>query len=495
MPQENVARKEVYADMSEEEQTPDSDVVDKDDPGYIDTITINEKQHKIGLIKSIIYTAIAVLVFFVPVTINGESDILFGYIYNFFLNLLGNVGLWLVTIMMIVNAITSIYGKFFAKKGALHDYYGADSILHPFFYVLGTFYTIIYSLDKTVASYTGPNWIVGSGTGGTVVPDIVLGVTWIIIVGAFFMPFLLNYGGIDFVGSIMEPLMRPLFRVPGKSAIDAIASFVSSSSIAVIITSRLYRMNIYTKREAAFIATSFSAVSVGFALLVINTAGLGDHFLKTYFSAMLITFIVSIIMGRIPPLSRKSDYYFNGKKQTKAERSSEAKFEKGMFKRGINRAAKKAYTAQSLTKEIVDSLKSGFGVIPKVVTLVAAAGITGLVIAEYTPFFDWIGQVFIPYLNLLGVPSAEAIAPSIPVGFVEMFLPVLMIADYIGSIDIGARYFLTALTMTQIIFLSETVVVMLATKLPVKFLELALLFLMRTVIAMPIVAIFMHLLF
>ena len=122
------------------------------------------------------------------------------------------------------------------------------------------------------------------------------------------MPFLLNYGGIDFVGSIMEPLMRPLFKVPGKSAIDAIASFVGSSSMAVIITSRLYRMNVYTRKEAAFIATSFSAVSIGFALLVINTAGLGDHFLKTYFSSLLITFLISIIMIRIPPLSRKSNY-------------------------------------------------------------------------------------------------------------------------------------------------------------------------------------------
>src|SRR5699024_1344997 len=126
------------------------------------------------------------------------------------------------------------------------------------------------------------------------------GVTWIIVVGAFFMPFLLHYGGIDFVGSFMEPLMRPLFKVPGKSAIDAIASFVSSSSIAVIITSRLHQMNVYTKKEAAFIATSFSAVSVGFALLVINTAGIGDYFLRTYFSALVIVFLVSIIMCRIP---------------------------------------------------------------------------------------------------------------------------------------------------------------------------------------------------
>ena len=224
------------------------------------------------------------LVFFIPMEINGKTDILFGYIYNYLLNLFGTVGLWIVTLLMVANVFASFYGKFVAKEDSfLKKYYDHDSIMHPFFYLIGAFYTVVYTLDISFTQFTGPDWIVGSGTGGTVIPSIVLGVTWIIIVGAFFMPFLLNYGGIDFVGSIMEPLMRPIFKVPGKSAIDAIASFVGSSSMAVIITSRLYRMNVYTRKEAAFIATSFSAVSIGFALLVINTAGLGDHFLKSIF--------------------------------------------------------------------------------------------------------------------------------------------------------------------------------------------------------------------
>ncbi|NYF23701.1 YjiH family protein [Sporosarcina sp. JAI121] len=482
--------------VKRKDPSPNIEIVDRDDPGYVDQITITKKQYGIGITKSIVFTSIAVLVFFIPMNINGKTDILFGYIYNYLQNLFGIVGLWIVTLLMVVNVVASFYGKFVAKNDSfLGKYYGHDSVMHPFFYLLGAFYTVIYTLDFTFTQFTGPDWIVGSGTGGTVIPSIVLGVTWIIIVGAFFMPFLLNYGGIDFVGSIMEPLMRPLFKVPGKSAIDAIASFVGSSSMAVIITSRLYRMNVYTRKEAAFIATSFSAVSVGFALLVINTAGLGDHFLKTYFSSLAITFLVSIVMIRIPPLSRKPNTFHSGKVQTVEDRTNEAKFELGIFKRGAERAAKRAYTAESLFKEIVLSLKDGFNVLPKVLTLIAAAGISGLIIAEYTPVFNWLGQAFIPLLNLFAVPNASVIAPSIPVGFAEMFLPVLLIADKIDVIEIGARYFITALSMVQIIFLSETVVVMMATKLPVKFGELVVCFLLRTLIAIPIVALFMHLLF
>jgi len=466
------------------------------DPNNLDSIILDKQSYTTGLLKSIFFTAIAIIVFFIPFNIGGKSDVLFGFIYNYFINLFGNLGLWLITGLIIVNALASFYGKFAAKEGTwLGEYYGHDSVFHPFFYLLGAIYTIVYTLHVSFEQFVGPEWIVGGGTGGTVIPAIVVGVAWIIPVGAFFMPFLLSYGGIDFIGAILEPFMRPVFRVPGKSAVDAIASFVSSSSMAVIITSKLYKTNTYTKREAAVIATCFSAVSVGFAVLVIKTAGLSEHFLKVYFSSLVIAFIITFFMVRIPPLSKKPNVYFNGRTQSDEERVGEAKFESGILKRGIDRAAKRAYTADSIFKEITSSLVDGYSVLPKVLALLSAVGITGLIIAEYTPFFEWIGMLFIPLLKLLAVPNAVEIAPSVPVGIAEMFLPVLLIAEKVDVLDIGARYFVTALSMVQIIFFSETIVVMIATRLPVKLRELVVCFLQRTLIAIPIIALAMHILF
>ena len=159
--------------------------------------------------------------------------------------------------------------------------------------------------------FVGPEIIVGAATGESGLPAIVLGVLFIILVGAFFMPFLLNYGAIEFVGALLEPLMRPLFKIPGKAALDATASFVSSSSLAVIITSRLYRQKVYTKREAVAVATCFSAVSIGFAYLVISTAGVAQHFTAIYLISFITAFIISAIVVRIPPISRKPDVYYD----------------------------------------------------------------------------------------------------------------------------------------------------------------------------------------
>ncbi|MGL5750279.1 MAG: YjiH family protein, partial [Paraclostridium sp.] len=425
----------------------------------LDSVNLNSTQYKQGIGKCILFTVIAVFVFFVPVTVNGKSDVPFGFIYNFFIDLFGNFGLWLVSILMIGNFFANIYGKYRTKTNEkLKEYYSEDSVFHTILYFLGAVYTTVYAMHVTIDGFVGPEFIVGSSTGGTVIPSVVLGVMWIIPVGAFFMPFLLNYGAIEFIGALLEPLMRPIFKVPGKSALNAVASFVSSSSLGVLITDRLYKQNVYTKKETVAIATSFSAVSVGFAFLVINTAGLGDHFIKVYFSALLISFIVAIFMVRIPPISKKADEYYDGTIQTEEDRKSDVKFTKGLARTGVDRAFKKAYIANNIFVEIKNSILDSLTVVPKVLSLLAAVGISALILAEFTPIFNYLGLIFEPILNILQVPNASDIAPSVPVGIAEMFLPVLLIADKVEMIDIGARYFITALSMVQIIFFSETVV-------------------------------------
>lgn len=462
----------------------------------LDSYSIDGKAKRVGLIKSFIYTLVAIFVFFIPITVNGKTDVPFGFIYNFFIDALGNFGLWLITLIVLGTGVLSIYGKLFSKKGSkLNNYFKEDSFLHPILYIVGGIFILTYTLDKTIPGFTGPEWIVGSKTGGTVIPSIVMGVAWIIPVGCFFMPFLLNYGAIDFLGSILEPLMRPIFKVPGRAAINAIASFVSSSSVGVLITSKLYNEKVYTDKEAVLIATGFSAVSVGFAYMVIQTAGLSEHFLKVYFISLFITLFISAIMARIPPLSRKKDCYKDGRIQTEEDIEIGKNKNGNIFKTGIDRAAKKALTANNIFSEIKISLIDGYSVFPKVISLLTAVGTLGLIVANYTPFFDWLGALFVPLLEIFRVPNAVEIAPSLPVGIAEMFLPVLLIADKVPFLDIQARYFVTTISIVQIIFFAETIVVMVESKLPVKVSELVICFLERTLIAIPITALFMHILF
>lgn len=473
-----------------------NDQINYNDNKVLDALKLNSNQKKIGITKSLIFTIIAVFVFFVPININGKTDITFGIIYRSIENLLGVFGIWLICIGVIVtNGIFSIYGKLICKdeSSKIYRYYEEDSVVHIILYIFGAIVSTMYVFNMSFGTVF-PDIIIGSHTAGSVIP-VAISVSWIIPVSSLFMPFLLNYGIIDFVGSLMEPLMRPVFKVPGRSAVNAIASFVSSSSVGVLITSKLYKDGVYTDKEAAIIATGFSAVSVGFAYMVIDTAGLAEKFIPIYFTAMLITLIVSFFMSRVPPLSKLPSSYKDGRIQAAEDLQSSASSEAGVLKLGMERAVKKAFVAPNLFREIGSSLVDGYFVLPKVVSLLTAVGTLAMIIANYTPIFNWIGLAFEPILRILQVPDAAIIAPSLPVGIAEMFLPVLMIADKVDILTEAARYMVVTVSMVQIIFFSETVVVIMSTRIPINLKQLIICFFLRTIIAIPITAVFMHLMF
>ena len=288
------------------ENTTTKVVYDPDMPSNeLDNITFNKEKFIKSLIRLIICSVIGVLVFFVSVPHNGDSEIIFSIVYNWLIGLMGNFAYWVIALIVGGNLCAHIYYKYIKKSTCTSTFAGVyenDTIIHTVLYSLGFIYVFLYAMKMNIAGFVGPEFIVGDATGGSVVPPIVLGVLGIIIVGAIFMPFLLNYGILEIVGALLEPFMRPLFKVPGKAALDAVASFVSSSSLGVLITNRLWKKNAYTDKEMVAIMTGFSAVSIGFAYLVINTANLGHLFLKIYAISFVLVFIMEMIMVRIPPI-------------------------------------------------------------------------------------------------------------------------------------------------------------------------------------------------
>ena len=77
----------------------------------------------------------------------------------------------------------------------------------------------------------------------------------LIPVGAIFLGLLVGFGLMEFIGVMVQPIMRPVFKTPGRSAIDAVASFVGSYSLGLLITNRVYKEGRYSAQEAAIIAT------------------------------------------------------------------------------------------------------------------------------------------------------------------------------------------------------------------------------------------------
>lgn len=487
-------------DLSNNESNEEKEL-DYNDNRILDKIVLDKDKKMKGLIKFILFSLISILVFFVPITIDGNTDMGFGIIYKFFKNTLGIAGLWLICFIITANGVLCVLSKIFKdvfqkKYKGIYDYYESDSIIHAILYLVGAAFVLLYTADITFKAFSAPGWLMNKDVANSVISSVVIDTTFIIMVGSFFIAFLINSGLVDFVGAFMQPIMRPAFKIPGRSAVNCIGSIVCSASVGVLMTDRFYKEGIYTQKETAIIATGFSAVSVGFSYMVVKTAGLQSKFLPIYFIAMIVTFLVTAVVVRFPPLKNKSHKYIDGRLQTKEDLENEKiKSGKGLFKTGASRAVKKAYLSPKIGKELKLGLKDGASVVPKVISLMTAVGILGLLIAHYTPIFDWIGMIILPLLKLLRIPDAVEIASSFFVGIAEMFLPVLLISDKINVISEAARFLVVVVSQVQIIFFSDSAVVMLALKMPVSVKDLVIIFIERTIVAIIITAPIMHLLF
>lgn len=157
----------LYDNLSAEERAS----LNLNDILLVDRLELSFRSKAVGALKAVLFSAVAIFVFFVNITVNGKSDVPFGHIYNYFISALGNVGLWGITIIIAVNGVLSVYGKFFAPEGSrLRRYYGGESFVYPVFYLMGGVFTLIYTMDATIPAFTGPEFIVSSATGAPPCP-------------------------------------------------------------------------------------------------------------------------------------------------------------------------------------------------------------------------------------------------------------------------------------------------------------------------------------
>ncbi|MDG5787419.1 YjiH family protein [Evansella sp. AB-P1] len=335
----------------------------------------------------------------------------------------------------------------------------------------------------------GPEWVHDEYTGGLLLYDLLPILFTIFLFAGLFLPLLLSFGLLEFVGALLTKVMRPLFKLPGRSSVDALTSWLGDGTLGVVLTNKQYEEGFYSKREAAVIGTTFSIVSITFSLVVLEYVELGDMFFQFYMTIFIAGFVAAIIMPRIPPLSRKSTTYSNGQ-EGQLDETIPSGF--NAFSWGLKMAKKRADKNASVGLFFQNGFKNVLDMWLGVVPVVMAIGTIGVIIAEFTPVFTWLGAPFVPVLQLLQVPEAAAAAETLVVGFADMLLP----AIFAGGIESEmTRFIIACVSVTQLIYLSEVGGVLLGSKIPVRFRDLVAIFLLRTLITLPIITLLAHIIF
>lgn len=329
----------------------------------------------------------------------------------------------------------------------------------------------------------GPEFIWHANSGGVALYSLAGTIVTLFLCAAFLLPLLTDFGLMEFVGTLLQPVFSRLFTLPGRAAVDAMASWLSSAAVGVLLTLNQYEQGQYSRREAMVIATNFSITSLPFCLFVVQFIGLRELFFSVYTTVIAIGFCCALILPRIPPLGRIEDSFAEEADAPPAMGNSAAATGGSLISRATHAARCRAALAPTPRRYLTASLQHLLDIWMGLLPLVVLIGTLGMALAEFTPVMRWVAAPLAPLLTLAGLPDAAAAAPAFLVGFLDMFLPAAIGQGVESELT---RFVIAAVSLTQLIYLSEVGSLLLRSALRVSFGTLLMIFALRTLIAFPI---------
>ncbi len=435
--------------------------------------------------KFLLPSLIGMFLFVTPIQSDGNLTIPIAVIANALLNLMGDYSSLVIYILISISAVITIVHKF-VKIPFIQNH----EKLNNLFDVKGI-WLVVRMLGLVLVNMlywgVGPEMILSEDTGGLVIHGLMPILVCVFLLAGLLLSLLLNFGLLDFFGALLIKVMRPVFNLPGRSALDCIASWLGDGSVGVLLTAKQYEEGFYSKREATVIATTFSAVSITFCLVVISEVNLEHMFIPFYLTVGLAGIVAAIIVPKLPPLSRVPDSYCVERPYPEDIPAGSTPCQYGL-QLALNKAAKAPTLGEFFREGFLTVFEMWFGTLPVILSL----GTLALIVAEYTPIFKILGAVFIPLYSLLQIPEAAAASQTVIVGFADMFLPSVIASGFQSDMT---KFVVAATSVTQLIYMSEIGSIIMGSKIPVSLKNLFLIFLERTLVTLPVIALAAHILF
>ncbi len=412
------------------------------------------------LLKLLAFSAFGIFLFFIDLEIGGRRTIPVDHISSYLVTQQRLLAVVFVVALMAYGALAPFVSGEVRKSTAAA--------------VFGVIKLAGLVLAGAYLSGLAPAWAMQKDMLPFLFDKLALSVGVLIPIGGIALTFLVGFGLLEMVGVLMERVMRPLFRTPGYSAIDAVTSFVGSYSIGLLVTNAMYQQGKYTVREAMIIATGFSTVSATFMIVVARTLGLMEHWGFFFWGTMAVTFVVTAVTAWLPPIAGMAH-----------DRSGDLPPPAGVsrLRLALDAGVQRYRERDTVWTMVWQNLKDGLQMTAVVAPSILAVGFAGLVLSKYTPVFEWLGYVLKPALLVAGaildIDGAAAASGAFASGLAEMFLPAILLKDA----EFALRFLAAITTVSAVLFLSGCIPCILATRIPVKFRDLMVIWLLRTLLS------------
>ena len=443
----------------------------------------------------IIPSVIGVFLFMIPVQDDGKWTVVVKIIADIISNAIGEflplLCLAIVTISAVLGIIFLHKPNFIATYPIVANTFSTTAVWVVIRIIGAIFIWLTYlGIDAEDGKEGVLHMITCADGGGFVLNDLLSVLVVIFLLAGLLLPLLLDFGLLEFIGAMLTKIMRPVFTIPGRAAVDCMTSWIGDGTLGVMLTANQYEGGYYSKREAAIISTTFSAVSITFSIVVLAQVDLMQYFGAYYLLICAIGFVCAVILPRIPPLSLKKDEFLV---EGKAMGEQLPEGYTSSLQYGLTLARQRVAEFRGVEQFMESALKNAAGMWFGVLPVVMCIGTLALILANNTTIFDTLGLPFLPLLQFLDVPEAEAASKTMIVGFTDMFTPSIIAASTITSEM--TRFIVAVISVTQLIYLSEVGGLILGSKIPVSLPELFVLFLERTLISLFIAAPAAHIIF
>ena len=157
----------------------------------------------------------------------------------------------------------------------------------------------------------------------------------------------------------------------------------------------------------------------------------------------------------------------------------------GLLDHALQLSCKRA-SAFGLKGVLVTGMEVVVGMFFDLIPIVVSWGTAMLIVATYTPVFQILSYPMGLYLQMFGVAEAFAVAPATLIGFADMFIPALLMG---GVQSVETKFIVGVLSLIQIIYLTEVGAIAIKSEVPLTFTKLFMIFLLRTLLAIPLIVI------
>jgi nucleoside recognition membrane protein YjiH len=183
-----------------------------------------------GVLRFIVPSILSLILFLVPFSIDGNNTILVAVLAQFLNEQLTPFLPVLILLIATSSAALATICTFRrTDTGLLGELFGVS---WPWLClrIIGAVIAVLVFFEA------GPEAVWGASTGQTMVGQLVPTVMTLFLAVIFLLPLMTEYGIMEFAGVLLSRFFGLLFRLPGRGAIDAMASWLGAAPLGALVT-------------------------------------------------------------------------------------------------------------------------------------------------------------------------------------------------------------------------------------------------------------------